>query len=151
VPGRAAVYDVVQSALRVAEKASEIGWRSQWVSLGTEYGAVGAARDAGEPVLLVVDYAETRSGLQGLLYDVLNDAPGPDMRVLLVARSAGEWWQQLINSSSYQLSELLAAVRPITLGPVCERLSEQEVFHDALVTFAARCVPPPRAPHGYRR
>ena len=87
-------------------------------------------------MLLVVDYAETRSGLQGLLHDVLNDAPGPDMRVLLVARSAGEWWQQLINSSSYQLSELLAAVRPITLGPVCEGPSEQEVFHDALVTFA---------------
>ena len=78
-------------ALRLAEKASEIGWRSQWVSLGTEHGAVGAARDAGEPVLLVVDYAETRSGLQGLLYDVLNDTPGPDMRVLLVVRSAGEW------------------------------------------------------------
>lgn len=65
------------------------------------------------------------------------DASGPDMRVLLVARSAGEWWQQLINGSSYQLSELLAAVRPITLGPVCGRPSEQEVFHDALVTFAA--------------
>ena len=48
----------------------------------------------------------------------------------------GEWWQQLINGSSYQLSELLAAVRPITLGPVCGRPSEQEVFHNALVTFA---------------
>ena len=124
-------------ALRLAQQISDCGWRSQWVPNGTEQGAARAARDAGKAVLLVVDYAETRVGLGMLLADVVGDPAGPDMRVLLLARSAGEWWQQLINSSDYQLSELLAAVNPIVLGPVSERSRQPEVFDSALAAFAA--------------
>ena len=40
--------------------------------------------------MLMVDYAETRSGLGGLLDAVADDEDGPDVRVVLLARSAGE-------------------------------------------------------------
>jgi tetratricopeptide (TPR) repeat protein len=133
-------------ARQLAEEISKDGWLTWWVAAETEEGAVGAARDAAEPVMLVLDYAEMRPGLQGLLADVTSDTDGPDMGVLLLARSAGEWWQQLINNSTYQLSELLAAVQPITLGPVSERSRQREVFGEALAVFAAVLgVPSPEA------
>ena len=50
----------------------------------------------GQPSLLVVDYAETRSGLANMVNGLAADQDGPDVRVLLLARSAGEWWQQLL-------------------------------------------------------
>ena len=49
------------------------------------------------PVLLLVDYAEACTELDGMLRAVLAD-PGP-IRVLLVARSLGEWWDRLIEMS----------------------------------------------------
>ena len=45
-------------------------------------------------MLLVVDYAETRIGLADLLRSVAAD-DGAAVRVLLLARSAGQWWEQL--------------------------------------------------------
>ena len=123
-------------ARQLAEEAIEFGFRSWWVPSGTEQGAVNASRDAGPPVLLVVDYAETRTSLQELLLNVVSETDGPVMRVLLLARSAGEWWQQLISSSEYQLRELLAVAQLISLGPVSDRSLQPEVFHQALAAFA---------------
>jgi len=114
------------------------GWRTHWVPAGSEREAVGIVKDVGESVLLVVDYAETRRDLGKLLAEASNDTDGPDMRVLLLARSAGEWWRKLITNSDYQLSELLAGVRPITLGPLSDRAQQSEVFHEALVAFASK-------------
>jgi hypothetical protein len=124
-------------ALQLAETASENGWHVRWVRAGTEQAAARTARNVGGPALLVVDYAETRIGLPGLLADVARHASGPDIRVLLLARSAGDWWQQLINGSEYQLSELLAAVPQLTLGPVSGTSGQSEVFDAALAAFAA--------------
>ena len=71
-------------------------------------GGGGGAR-VGQPCVLVVDYAETRTELVGLLNDVAAGDGGPDLRVLLLARSAGEWWQQLPASAEEQAAVLLEA------------------------------------------
>jgi tetratricopeptide (TPR) repeat protein len=69
--------------------------------LGTDSGlaanAVAALREhAGDrPVLIVVDYAENRSDLRELLEDAFED-PGT-VRVLMLARQAGNWWDRLTN------------------------------------------------------
>ena len=123
-------------ARQLTNKAIELEFRSWWVPDSNERIAVNTAREAGLPVLLVVDYAEIRTNLQELLAEVTSDADGPDLRVLLLARSAGEWWQQLISSCGYQLRELLAAIGPINLGPVSDRSRQSEVFNQALVAFA---------------
>ena len=69
-------------------------WRYMRVGDREEPGALAVAR-RGWPygVLLVIDYAETRTGLAALLRAVAEDA-GP-VRVLLLARSAGEWRDRL--------------------------------------------------------
>jgi hypothetical protein len=94
------------------------------------------------PVLVVIDYAETFDGLPGLLAQLaaapLPGEPSPLVRVLLLARSAGEWWHQLIAGCSTRLGEALAAVSPLALGAITEPTRQREVFEQATTAFAAR-------------
>jgi tetratricopeptide (TPR) repeat protein len=81
-------------------------WRCVRVGDGEEADALEVAR-RGWPgrVLLVVDYAETRIGLGDLLRAVAGD--GGLVRVLLLARSAGEWRDRLA-AGEPAVRELLA-------------------------------------------
>ncbi|MBR7679114.1 hypothetical protein KDA82_40530, partial [Streptomyces daliensis] len=55
-------------ALRLAEELRQRGWSCRWVRAGGEADVVTTVREVGAaPVLLVVDYAETRTGLRALL------------------------------------------------------------------------------------
>ena len=91
-----------------------------------------------EPCVLVVDYAETRSELVGLLDDVAADEDGPELRVVLLARSAGEWWQQLLASAEEQTAALAGGQCAVMLGPVRAAGGAQEVFDDAVTAFAQK-------------
>ena len=64
------------------------------------------------------------------------DHGGPDLRVVLLARSAGEWWQQLLASAEERTAALLEADAPVMLGPVHAAGGPQEVFDDAVAAFA---------------
>src|SRR5664279_1286656 len=58
--------------------------------------ALARVADTAAPVLLVVDYAETRTGqLVELLPRLWAADGGPPVRLLLLARAAGDWWRQL--------------------------------------------------------
>jgi hypothetical protein len=37
-----------------------------------------------------------------LLTDVAGSLNGPDLRVVLLARNSGQWWQELIDSADYR-------------------------------------------------
>jgi tetratricopeptide (TPR) repeat protein len=125
-------------ALRLGQEAGEqYGWRVYWVPGGQEGQAARAAAAGTSPVLLVADYAETRAGLADLLAAAGGDGAGPKVRVLLLARSAGEWWEQLIAGSGSALSETLAAVSPLTLGSLRGPGGPDEVFRHAVAAFAA--------------
>ena len=133
-------------ALQLGEELDANGWRQLWVPRGEEREAVWAAHTMGQPCVLVVDYAETRSDLVGLLDEVAADHDGPDLRVVLLARSAGEWWQQLLASAEERTAALLEASLPVTLGPVRAAGEPQEVFDEALAAFARKLgVPRPQA------
>jgi tetratricopeptide (TPR) repeat protein len=61
----------------------------------------------GRPLLLVVDYAESRAGAISDLLHHLAERPGQQpVRVLLLARSAGQWWERLL------LDHVVASVLP---------------------------------------
>jgi tetratricopeptide (TPR) repeat protein len=125
-------------ALRLGEELEENGWLPLWVKRGAEDEAVGAVREIGQRCVLVVDYAETRSDLTDLLDDVAADEDGPELRVVLLARSAGEWWEQLLANAEEQTAELLEADSLISLGPVRAAGGAHEVFAEAVTAFAQR-------------
>ena len=123
-------------ALRLCDEMAASGWQPLWVPRGSERNAVAAVHTVGQPCVLVVDYAETRGELAGLLDDVAGDQDGPDLRVVLLARGAGEWWQQLLANAEERTAALLETSALLTLGPVRAAGGMQEVFDDAVAAFA---------------
>jgi tetratricopeptide (TPR) repeat protein len=93
----------------------------------------------GVPVLVVVDYAEARSDLLGVLGTVAAMAATsnpPHIRVLLLARSHGDWWEALVERE-LALKVLLSAQEPIELRPFAMDAGErQAAFEVALAAFA---------------
>ena len=119
-------------------------WRCVRAGDEEEASALEAARrEWPGQVLVVVDYAETRLGLGGLLRAVATDA-GP-VRVLLLARSAGEWWDRL-TAAEPAVRELLAHAgggEPLSVA-VSGELSNEELVAAAAPVFAkALGVPTP--------
>ena len=125
-------------ALRLGEGLAANGWQPLWVKRGAEREALRDVRQMGCPCVLLVDYAETRSDLAALLDDVASDEDGPEVRVVLLARSAGEWWQRLLASVDELTAELLEASALVTLGSVRAAGGMREVFDDAVTAFAQK-------------
>ena len=120
-------------ALKLASEWESRGGNWRRVDAGQEAQAVSVARAlTSGPILLIVDYAETRSGLEAMLRAVLAD-PGR-VRVLLIARALGEWWDRLIEKSAPAVGELLTEGKPIPLG---EQITQESTAAD----LAAEAVP----------
>ncbi|MFJ8686961.1 hypothetical protein [Micromonospora wenchangensis] len=88
------------------------GWRCEWIHAGAEEQTAALIASGGVPsrLLVVVDYAETRdrAGVAALVC-AAQRATGVRVRVLLIARGAGLWWETL--SAAYpQQAQLLDAV-----------------------------------------
>jgi PST family polysaccharide transporter len=128
-------------AIELARVLGAAGWQALWVPPGKEAEAVGTARRIARPAVLLVDYVETRAGILELLAEAADgggDLSGPELRVVLLARSSGEWWHKLINQAGYRLGELLLDGRPIPLGPLTQGAVQHAVFDAAVTEFAAR-------------
>lgn len=130
-------------ALQLAREATEeYGFRCYWAQHGTDSQTVTAVRQDTSPVLIVIDYAETFPEISELLAQLTAvPLPGelsPLVRVLLLARSAGEWWDQLVAGCNTRLGEALAAMSPLALGAITEPTRQREVFEQAAMAFAAR-------------
>ena len=95
----------------------------------------------GPPVLVVIDYAESRPDLVALLQRVaaFGAATGPRrrVRVLLLARGDGDWWKAL-QQRDPAIRALVEAREPIKLAPLAATAAAREaVFVAASTTFAA--------------
>ena len=121
------------------------GWRCVRIGDQGEGAALEAVRqDWPGEVLLVVDYAETRSGLPDLLRSVALD--GGVVRVLLLARSVGEWWDRLRGGEPGVRDLLSGAGEYEALSvAVSGKLSNVDLFKAAVPVFAAALgVAPPQ-------
>ncbi|WP_204030806.1 tetratricopeptide repeat protein [Sinosporangium siamense] len=124
-----------------AELARQLdrSWRFLPVADEAEAEVLSRLREvSGGRLLLVVDYAETRTGLASLLNEAAADE-GRQVRVLLVARSAGEWWRQLGGQSARVRQMVAAAGQGIVLTEqVGDGISDIELVLGAVPYFAQR-------------
>jgi tetratricopeptide (TPR) repeat protein len=121
------------------------GWQCRFVRQDHEAQIVDlTVAGAREPLLLVVDYAETAVGLAHMLEAVVRVPERVRLRVLLVARGIGEWWDRL-ESATFQAPSLLAP--PLVLAPgLGEGVELEQVVQDALRDFGRVLgLTPPRA------
>ncbi|WP_199545681.1 trypsin-like peptidase domain-containing protein [Streptomyces sp. N35] len=100
-------------------------------------------KQAARPTLLVVDYAETRprSGLDRPgqieeLVDAMASAQhGTPLRLLLISRSAGDWWEQIRRQAGDPVHAAeVAELAPLERSPQGRR----QLYEDAWTDFAVR-------------
>ena len=108
----------------------------------------------GPPVILAIDYAESRADLVAVLQRVaaLSAPAGPRrrVRVLLLARNDGDWWEEL-RQRDPAIVALCDACAPSKLQPLATTPAEREaVFAESARAFAAQrrrlAVPHPPMP-----
>lgn len=132
-------------ALQIGREWQAAGRELVVVAAGAEAAVLGLARQVTSgPVLLMVDYTETRTGLPVLLRAVAAD-PGP-VRLLLLARSVGEWWDRLGEQSFPAAARLLAAAALVRLETPFGDVPDAVLAAAALPFFAGRLGVAP--PHG---
>lgn len=125
-------------ALQLCEVLRDKDWLPLWVRPGGEYKAVSAAISSSQPCILVVDYAETRDSLAQLIQDAVSAPSGPTVRIILLARSAGKWWQDLISTPGLRIRGFLDQAHLITLRPLASDELARTIFDNALTAFAHR-------------
>ncbi len=103
------------------------------------------------PRLVVLDYAETqRAHVNALLWRAARKTGGEKVRLILLARTAGDWWTELQRGDVRFGSVLGSGAEPIELAPIAGDVDERvRVFEAAASAFAVRMrkdrPPPPPA------
>ncbi len=100
-------------ANEVAYDLTAQGWPCGWARPGLGAYAVTAAARNGRRALVLVDDAETRADLFELLRAVANDGIPMPVRVVIVAREFGAWWQTMMSRLTFKEQEALACGRTI--------------------------------------
>ena len=123
-------------ALELCQQLRADGWVVGFVAGESDSARASRLADSRFPVLAVVDYSETRVDQVRELVDAAAD-PSERVRVLLLARSAGEWWQQLLR----QVRSRLRLTPPVVLAPLEDTAAgRRDAYRDALRDLAGALV-----------
>ncbi|MFI1911248.1 hypothetical protein ACH444_36025, partial [Streptomyces microflavus] len=94
------------------------GWTVLWPRADAHPGQLLEVRRAAKPLLIILDYAENRPGQLTALVDAAAEHPGTSpFKVLLLARTAGDWWQQA-STATRQAEDYLTTARTSLLTPL---------------------------------
>jgi len=123
-------------ATHLAERVPD-GWIALWLRADATDQQLEPLRRAAVPLLVVVDYAETRAGQLAALWRVCAAQEGATpLRVLLLARSSGDWWTQTRHSSP-EAEELLDDVLVTALPPLePDKAACEQAYRLAVAAFA---------------
>jgi tetratricopeptide (TPR) repeat protein len=127
-------------AAELAGRLSGRGWQVIWLPRDHDKAAVDAWQ-AAEPgrLLLVVDEAETRSGL-GPVLGALAGSQNPVVRILLLARYTGAWLDQLTSAAPSLRSQVQLARRARLALPVAvtTAIPDHTILAKATGSFARK-------------
>ena len=128
-------------AAQLAQELATNGWLTGFLSAAAEPSDIlDRLAGRGDPLLLLIDYAETRDDLPDLLAAVARlDEAVATVRVLLLARTPGEWWQTLPSKGTAPQDTQTALV-----GAQVTALDQlNDLVADPTPAYAT---PPPRSP-----
>ncbi len=131
--------------LRLCAQLRGMGWHAGLLSVSAPAEALDRLGEIAVPCLVVIDDAEARLAQVQAALRSLAEASGAAGRLLLLARSAGEWLDRLREDRDDRVASLVNSVAPQAL----EQLRPAEGDFDmACAAFARRLglpVPPPPA------
>jgi glycosyltransferase involved in cell wall biosynthesis len=128
-------------AIELCQQRQRNGWCSGFLARDDSTRTWDSLQKQQQPLLIVIDYAETRQDtLLALLKAILKSHYSQPIRILLLARGGGEWWEQLPGRDS-ECEALLNGYT--TSGPYdlpelyMDEDSRIHAYHVALQAFAA--------------
>jgi glycosyltransferase involved in cell wall biosynthesis len=131
-------------AIHVCQEARHLGWYAGFLDTNLDPNRMKTLwtdlRSLNQPTLIVIDYAETRQiAFLSLLKSVRQNPGNEPLRILLLAREGGEWWDNL-PSRDPQCEALLngyATTGPFKLAALyVDQNERQTAFQKALYAFA---------------
>ncbi len=127
-------------ALEAVTRRRRQGWRAGFLGrheAGALRGPLSRLFSERQPVLLIVDYAETR---REELVPVIEEAAGfagERCRILLVARAKAEWWDVLCRSTAHVASVMGSLSSSYELGPLPSDTAVREsLYRQAVEAYA---------------
>ncbi|MFF4230069.1 tetratricopeptide repeat protein, partial [Streptomyces sp. NPDC001820] len=125
-------------AQHLADTLAVQRWTTLWLRADAAAETLAVLSAASVPLLVVIDYAESRTPqLAALLEAAARHGGRSPFKLLLLARTAGDWWQEL-HASSPTAEELLDGADTITLlalEPV-PGTSRAQAYHQAVHGYA---------------
>jgi hypothetical protein len=121
--------------LRLAARMRGIGWAAGLLSASAPAAALDQLGEIGTSCLVVLDDAETRPAQMSAALRALAAAPKAPGRLLLLARSVGEWLDRLQRDTDDRVAALVDSIRPLPLAPL---QPSAEHFDTACTEFAHR-------------
>uniref|UniRef100_UPI00037069D6 tetratricopeptide repeat protein n=1 Tax=Nocardiopsis valliformis TaxID=239974 RepID=UPI00037069D6 len=119
-------------------------WATLWLKESATAEELGPVKDTTAPVLLVVDYAETRTTQLIRLLELCDRPPdSPPVRLLLLVRTVGEWWEQVNTATSHLLADI---AQQLPLPPLAPRTTERDQEYRTALGHLAGALPTARAP-----
>ncbi|MGW2651905.1 tetratricopeptide repeat protein [Streptomyces sp. NPDC001393] len=114
------------------------GWAVLWLRADAPLADLATVRQAAKPLLVVLDYAETRTAQLSALLELAADHGGATaLKVLLLARTAGDWWISA-QAASRTTAELLDGTPVVALPALEPDVADRpRAYRRAVDAFAA--------------
>ncbi|WP_203841532.1 tetratricopeptide repeat protein [Winogradskya humida] len=113
-------------------------WAVLWLRPGAPVPALEVIGHVAVPLLVIVDYAESQLGqVAEVLRACARHAGTSPVRMLLLARSVGDWWETLQSESPYATEFLEDAPVVRLLELETEAAGRADAYQDALTDLAA--------------
>lgn len=129
-------------SIQLCNEAEKRGWHTIHVAAGAEARAIADVRAlVSGRLLLVVDYAETRLELRQLLRAVIDDVVTNyvgALKVLLLARAPGRWWEELRDMESAVRGLISSAYYGELRSVISDEMLDTDLIQAAVPPFAAR-------------
>ena len=125
-------------AHELARRLGDQRWAWLWLGRDTPVEDLAVLGDAAVPLLVIVDYAEARPGqVTAACRAAARHAGTAPLRMLLLARTAGDWWDGLRASDPYT-EELLDGAPVARLDPLeSDPEGQAEAYREAVHALAA--------------
>ncbi|WP_224283317.1 tetratricopeptide repeat protein [Streptomyces sp. LS1784] len=116
------------------------GWAVLWPRTTAGPDQLRELRHAAKPLLVVLDYAESRTDQIAVLVEAAADHPAnTPLKLLLLARTDGDWWQQATTATSLA-EDYLTTARTHHLAPLGTRPSDRiDHYLEAARALADAC------------
>ncbi|MER6445513.1 hypothetical protein, partial [Streptomyces venezuelae] len=97
-------------AHHLAAQLAADSWAVLWPKASATTDQLAEVRHTAKPLLVVLDYAETRTQQLAALVEAAADRPGATpFKLLLLARTAGDWWRQATTATRFAEDHLATA------------------------------------------